>query len=76
MLKQYEYNGYIGEAELSKNCKKTKVPLFSIFLEKTQHGDLWMVIAQGSMLSFLNKLKKNVLLFFLRCLFFYDKTNV
>ena len=56
MLKQYEYNGYIGEAELSKNRKKTKVPFFSIFLEKTQHGDLRMVIGQGSMLSFLKKM--------------------
>ena len=60
MLKQYEYNGYIGEAELSKNRKKTKVPLFSIFLEKTQHGDLRMVIGQGSMLSFLKKNRKKM----------------
>ena len=70
MLKQYEYNGYIGEAELSKNHKKTKVPFFSIFLEKTQHGDLRMVIGQGSMLSFP---KKNVLLFFYGALFLMTK---
>ena len=34
MLKQYEYNGYIGEAELSKNRKKTKVPFFQYFWRK------------------------------------------
>ena len=68
MLKQYEYNGYIGE--LSKNRKKTKVLFFSIFLEKTQHVDLRMVIGLGSILSFLKKnLKKLYSCFFYSALF-------
>ncbi len=32
MLRQGQYNGYIGKAELSKNCKKNKSTfLFNIF---------------------------------------------
>ena len=34
MLKQYEFNGYIGKGELSKNCKK-KYHFFNIFGENS-----------------------------------------
>ena len=40
--------------------KKTKVPFFSIFFEKTQHGGLWNYIPQGSMLRFQQKCLKKM----------------
>ena len=74
MLKQYEYNGYIGEAELSKNRKKNKSTIFfNIFGEYTtwRHPDGYCT---GLHVEFSKKkLKKMYFCFFYGALFLMKK---
>ena len=74
MLKQYEYNGYIGEAELSRNHKiKQKYHFFNIFGENSTWrppDGYWA----GLHVEF-KKIKKMYFSFFSQCPIFYVSTS-